>query len=94
MIVAKIAISNNAPSIKDVIWAKPEQDGFMLYMLAGGKWLPLKMSGSDAKAVKYEEAGAAEKVKNTVIGSKKDSKSVMTLYGLKAYIDDAIAGLE
>ena len=43
MRIYKTIISNNEPSQRDVIWAKPNESGFTFYLLDGGKWKPVKV---------------------------------------------------
>ena len=43
MRVYKTVISNNEPSQRDVIWVKPNDNGFTFYLLDGGKWKPIKL---------------------------------------------------
>lgn len=41
MVIEKIIISNEPPAVKNVIWGKPVNNGFMLYYNNGG-WKPLR----------------------------------------------------
>lgn len=41
MVIEKIIISNEPPAVKNVIWGKPINNGFMLYYNNGG-WKPLR----------------------------------------------------
>lgn len=43
MKICKLAISNEAPSLRDAMWAKPISGGFALYLLDGGTWKPVKV---------------------------------------------------
>jgi hypothetical protein len=43
MKILKVAVSNEAPNLKDCMWAKPFNDGFALYLLDGSIWKPLKL---------------------------------------------------
>ena len=131
MKIIQTIISKDAPNVSDGLWAQPVSGGFVLYLLAGGKWVPLKSiddadtaklnddasykavreikTGSsngqitvDGKGVEvkgldsaaysktsdFDAAGAAA----AVLGTADDTKEQMTLYGLKAYIDDALGG--
>jgi len=38
----KLIISNNAPNTRSVIWAKPIEGGYALYIFGNGMWKPLK----------------------------------------------------
>lgn len=84
----KLAVSKEAPNIKDVVWAKPEGDSFSLYLLNNGKWCPLKC------ILSTEDTEIVEDMKKKLIGTPRDKKTAMTLYGLKAYINYALANLE
>ena len=95
MTIGKEVISRTAPGMKNCLWAKPSDGGFVLYMNSGGGWSQLKVEQEDVEApeLSFDALGAAEEVKKALIGSKKDSKKSLTLYGLKAYIDDALSNL-
>ena len=94
MKVLKVVLSNDAPNMKDALWLKPEKDGYALYV-PDGSWKKLKLSADNAESkVAYEEAGAAEAAKKKLIGSSKDKSTTMSLYGLKAYVDEQIVSLE
>ena len=43
MKLLKVALSNDAPSVRDALWLKPVSGGFTLYALFNSKWNPLKM---------------------------------------------------
>ena len=43
MRLLKVAVSNDAPSVKDCLWAKPAAGAFSLYLLDGGVWKPLEL---------------------------------------------------
>lgn len=88
MKVYKVAVSKEAPNLRDVLWAKPEGNGFSLYLQNNGKWCPLN-TGNDNK----EALDAVEEAKKKIVGTSKDKKSAMTLYGLKAYINDALSNI-
>ena len=47
----KTIISNEAPSCKDALWIKPESDSFVLYLLDGGMWKPLKLVDDNATPI-------------------------------------------
>lgn len=38
----KTVISKEAPTVSDGLWAQPVSGGFILYLLSGGRWVPLK----------------------------------------------------
>jgi hypothetical protein len=38
----KTVISKDAPQVSDGLWAQPVSGGFVLYLLSGGRWVPLK----------------------------------------------------
>ena len=38
----KTVISKDAPQVSDGLWAQPVSGGFILYLLSGGRWVPLK----------------------------------------------------
>lgn len=41
----KTIISSTEPTQGDVLWAKPNNDNFALYLLDGGKWKPIESEG-------------------------------------------------
>ena len=43
MKLLKVAVSNDAPGMRDCLWAKPAAEGFSLYLLDGGTWKPLEL---------------------------------------------------
>lgn len=44
MRLLKVAVSNEAPNLRDCMWAKPVAGGFFnLYLLDGGMWKPLEL---------------------------------------------------
>ena len=47
MVIEKIIISNEPPAVKNVIWGKPVNNGFMLYYNNGG-WKPFKLGDNGA----------------------------------------------
>lgn len=97
-------ISKEAPNVRGAAaWLKPVSGGFAMYALFNGKWQPLKLV-DDNGTVKpgddttidtsaFEEAGAADAVKAEVVGTSSDASTDMTLYGLKAYVDEQIEAL-
>lgn len=96
MKLLKVALSNDVPSVRDVLWLRPVSGGFALYALFNGKWNPVKVMDDngtvqpgDDTVAKYDEYGAAA----AVLGTDSDTSEDMTLYGLKAYIDAEIAAL-
>lgn len=84
MVVYKIAFSNDAPTLRNVVWAKPVSGGFALFLLENGQWKPLQSESSED----YTDEKIA-----ALLGKNTDDKTKMTLHGLKAYIDDAIASI-
>ena len=78
-----LIVSYNAPSCRDVLWAKPEKDGFNLYLLDNGAWKPLK-----AENIKNSEVVIDESMMQKLIGSVQDKKSANTINGAKAYAKD------
>ena len=38
-----VAVSKYAPNCKNCLWAKPVDNGFVMYMLDGGMWKPLQL---------------------------------------------------
>ena len=99
MLLNKIVISNEAPSIGGVLWAKPVEDGFTLYALINGGWKPFKLADSNSPAStkntteKLDKANLVKAVKKAIVGRSSDTKDDITLYGLKAYINDALNNL-
>ena len=89
MKLLKVALSKEAPNMRDVLWLKPVTGGVALYALFDGKWNPVKLMNDNGTVAEYDEYGAAA----AVLGTDTDSSTDMTLYGLKAYIDSEIAGL-
>ena len=90
MVVYKLVLSNSAPALRNAVWAKPVSGGFALYLLESGTWKSLKLVDGDGNAVDTDSVVTDF---SDVIGENTDDKNTMTLYGLKAYIDDAIANL-
>lgn len=45
MRIYKTIISSTEPTQGDVLWAKPNNDNFALYLLDGGKWKPIEAEG-------------------------------------------------
>ena len=43
MKISKVVISNEAPPVRDAIWAKSVEGGFTLYMRGSNGWQPLKV---------------------------------------------------
>lgn len=85
----KIIISREAPSQKDILWAKPITGGFALYLLDGGVWKPIKM---------MDDKGTQSIIDDTVqdlIGTAQDETTADTINGAKNYADavgDTIVG--
>lgn len=51
MKICKVAFSNEAPSMRDCLWAKPVSGGFVLYMLNSGTWVPMKIVSDGGTAI-------------------------------------------
>ena len=83
-------ISKEAPTIKDALWIKPVDGGIAIYALVGNKWQPVKTVNEPIEEGAYEQAGAAEAVKTSLIGSVKDKKTANTINGAKAYADTKV----
>lgn len=63
MRIYKIAFGNEAPNIKDCIWARPLGDGFVLYLLENTVWKPLlTVDDNETPAVTSDDV--VVKVKN------------------------------
>lgn len=103
MLKLDLYISKEAPNARNAVWLKPVSGGFVLYALFNAKWQPLKLV-DDNGTVKpgdditidtsaFEQAGAAEAVQEAITGTATDTSSDMTLYGLKAYVDEQIGSL-
>ena len=92
----KLAFSKEAPSIKDAVWAAPVEGGFALYLCDSGTWKPLKVMDDKGTVSTADDIvhDAVTSAVNTIKGKSNDDKTKLTLYGLKAYIDDAIANIE
>lgn len=103
MLKLDLYISKEAPSARNAAWLKPVSGGFALYALFNGKWQSLKLvddngtvkPGDDTPidTLAFEQAGAAEAVQEAITGTATDTSSDMTLYGLKAYVDEQIEAL-
>lgn len=78
-----LIFSNNAPNQRNVVWAKPVDGGFALYLLDGGMWKPLKLV--DDKGTEDEKDDTVQ----NLIGSVQDKKSANTINGAKAFAKDA-----
>lgn len=81
MIECKLIYSNNAPTIKNAVWAQPVEGGFILKKLKAGKWEPMKV-------VNELKNDNSEVIKNELVGSVQDKKSANTINGAKAYAKD------
>jgi hypothetical protein len=44
-----IKVSKTEPKDKKLVWAKPEVDGYALYMYFNGRWAPVKTAGSSSE---------------------------------------------
>lgn len=85
-------ISNEAPNVsKGSAWLKPVAGGFALYVLNNG-WEPLKLN-SEEDVSSATVKTAVSKVKSDLVGKSGDAATEMTLYGLKAYIDEQLSSL-
>ena len=98
MEIKKTYFSDTQPPISEGVWLKPAEDGFVAYLILGGKIRPLKFVDDketkdikDDVVVNYEPEGASEAVREEIVGSAKDDASDLTLHGLRAYIDHKIA---
>jgi hypothetical protein len=79
-------ISSVAPNVRDGAWLKPVEGGYILQILDGGwKEVNLVNTKKEAPIVTNDKK---------LLGTPKDTSKSMTLYGLKAYIDEQLAGLE
>ena len=79
----ELFFSNNAPNQRNVVWAKPVDGGFTLYLLDGGTWKPLKLVND-----KNTEDEKDDTVQD-LIGSVQDKESANTINGAKAFAKDA-----
>lgn len=61
MKLLKVALSNEAPCVKDVLWLKPVNGGFTLYASDGG-WKPVKLMDDGGTATI-----ADDKAKSTIV---------------------------
>lgn len=86
MKILKPVFSTDAPNIKDALWIQPTKDGIEVKVLDNGKW--------KSATIKVENNVDTSLLKKEVLGTKSDKSSVLTLYGLKAYINEQIASLE
>ena len=59
MQIKKIYFSTEAPACGDVIWAKPVEDGFALYLNSGGAWYPLKVVDDNSTSVTFDDKAKA-----------------------------------
>ena len=96
VVIKNTYISPLQPTVREGIWLKPVDGGFVAYVIDGGLVKPLKLvndngtaTTSDDSVAKYDAYGAAA----AVLGTDTDSSTDMTLYGLKAYIDAEIESL-
>ena len=91
----KVMEDNDTASIADDVEVKLKDKADKVSNATNGNFAALNSKGnltdSGKKATDFEIAGAANAAKNAVIGTAEDDKDTMTLYGLKAYIDDALA---
>ena len=53
---SKIIIANEAPSVRDAIWAKPVDGGYALYLLENGTWKPIKTMDDNDTASLIDDA--------------------------------------
>ena len=96
MKIYRTIVSNEAPPVRDALWVKPVDGGFVMYMCVSGSWSPLKLvdDNSTADTTDAIVQEAVDKAIADVTGKSTDDKNKLTLNGLKAYIDDALANLE
>ena len=72
------------------MWAKPAGNGFTLYLPEGGTWRPMKVTDDNETPVTSDDiAESANEIKKSLIGKTNDAKTAKTIYGAKAYADDA-----
>ena len=79
----KIVASHEAPSQKDVLWARPIGDSFVLYLLESGVWKPLKLADDNSTQSIVDDT-----VQN-LVGSVQDESTANTINGAKTYADEA-----
>ena len=93
----KLVDNNSTSSTSDdtVIESKNKAD--KVKSATNGNLAALNSNGnltdSGKKASDFDAAGAASAAKSSLLGTAGDSKDAMTLYGLKAYIDDALENI-
>lgn len=90
----KTVISKNAPQVSDGLWAQPVSGGFVLYLLSGGRWVPLKSTDeAGTNTLNDDEAYKAVRtvVEGTSDGTVKVDGTNVSVHGLgsSAYKDTA-----
>ena len=89
MKILKPVFSVDAPNIKDALWIQPTKDGLEVKALDNGKW----KSAIIKVETRVESKTDTTALKKEILGNKNAKPSEMTLYGLKAYIDEQIEAL-
>ena len=81
----KTVISKDAPQVSDGLWAQPVSGGFILYLLSGGRWVPLK-SVDEAGTNKLNDDEAYKAVRTvkegTTNGTVKVDGTNVSVHGL------------
>ena len=83
MRIYKTIVSAVAPGQRDVLWAKPVEGGFTLYLQNNGMWQALKVMEDKGTA---SDADDTEDIKTALIGSVQDESTANTINGAKAAV--------
>lgn len=97
MRIIKVAVSKEPPRIKECLWAKPSENGFILYLQNNGAWIPLSIATSNGTLTTIDDIVYSMDAINTVIDSKADlltvtgesgdGPNVLTLNGIRNRFD-------
>lgn len=96
----KVIMSVYEPSAKDCLWLKPVAGGFVLYKLMDGAWQPLKIVDDNSTKTTLDDtvqksvSAAKTEIIAAIQGKNTDTADDLTLNGVKAYVDAALAAVE
>lgn len=96
MKINNVVRSNEAPNVKNCIWAKPIANGFVLYMLEGGMWKPLQVVDSKNTPLLADDTAftpaAIKETINDILGVSIGDTN-LSLAGLRDALNETRAGI-